>query len=188
MSSSQTSWRRSIASRLTGVWRRGPGRRIGRGDAAPMEPAAFTAFVAERFRNAAPGVRCEVADTLVLDIGEPADAPTGRLNALYAACQVQPADREALVDGLVAQMAPATRGYAPVLGRSMLRLVVRARADLEAFREAGGGEPAARPLVGDLWTAVAFRAPARRSAPTVWPSWPCRPPRRWTSPWPTPDR
>ena len=124
-----------------------------------MEPAAFTAFVAERFRSAAPGVRCEVADTLVLDIGEPADAPTGRLNALYAACQVQPADREALIDGLVAQMAPATRGYAPVLGRSMLRLVVRARADLEAFREAGGGEPAARPLVGDLWTAVAMAFP-----------------------------
>jgi hypothetical protein len=124
-----------------------------------MEPAAFTAHVAERFRKSAPGVRCEVADHLLLDIGAPAEAPTGRLNALYAACRMQPGDREALIDGFVAQMAPATRGYAPVLAQSMLRVVVRARADLEAFRQAGGGEPAARPLVGDLWMAVAMAYP-----------------------------
>jgi hypothetical protein len=119
-----------------------------------MEPAAFTAHVARIYGQAAPEARVTVKGPLELDIDTPRGHRTTLLSSLYHTCLNAPEACDTAIAGFVAHLSPFVGGGQPPLTREGLRIVVRANDAIDEFRRRFGREPAAAPLVGDLWMMV----------------------------------
>ncbi|MFO1059328.1 MAG: hypothetical protein U1E53_20470 [Dongiaceae bacterium] len=123
--------------------------------APPMDPAGFTAAVAEGFRRALPAARVTVSGPLLLSL-ELSTAPIGiELEPLLQRCRQDLPACDGAVEDYVRRMAATASEAAAPIRPEQLRVVVRSAAQVaEARRLAGGvdvAQPVARPLAGDLW-------------------------------------
>jgi len=136
----------------------------------PLDEDGFTAFVAERFREAVPDYPVTIDAPLTITIAAPSDPLTCNLDRAFDHCRSHPRDSAEWLESYVEKMRAYLAGMNAPIDRSMLRVVVRPKDYIERMQQgmaAKGIEAAVEPLAEDLSAVVYIDLPtALRSAGT----------------------
>jgi len=132
-----------------------------RDEDVPFEKEAFTAFMADRFRQAMPGWQITIAGPLTLKVVMPdGDENTSMLNRAHEFCLRNRRGCAEWLDDYVTKMRDYRKDAKTPLDRGMLRIVVRMKRYIEAQQaRERGDELVVEPVADDLAAMVYFDLP-----------------------------
>jgi hypothetical protein len=136
----------------------------------PLDEQHFTAYMADRFRQAVPDCPVTVEGPLKITIQTTRDPLNCMLDRAFDYCQSHPSEGAGWLEGYVEKIRTYIAGMNAPIDRTMLRVVVRDKDYIENARQgaaAKGSEMAIEPLTEDLSAACYIDMPtALRSAAT----------------------
>jgi hypothetical protein len=120
----------------------------------PLDVDGFTAYMADRFREALPDYRISITEPLALKaISQQGGESTYALNRAHDFCVSQPSKAVDWLKAYVLKMSESVKDLQAPIDRSMLRIVVRARDYVERMQQSvaeKGYALAVEPLTDDL--------------------------------------
>jgi len=149
-----------LVASLMGPWLAAPSNACARD--VPMEPPAFTDYVAQRFKQGLPGQEITIDGPLTLKVKTAAGQDLqANLDNVYSFCQRNGSRCEAAIERYSNGMIEFFKQASVAPQRSQLRAIVRPAAYVDQMRKMQGGkhQPVVAPLVGDLWTACVVDFP-----------------------------